>query len=96
LGVFVRDIGAFVGVGVTMLFFLSPIFYPLSSVPENLRVYVQINPIAVFVEDARRVILWHQMPDWPMFGLYFLVAFLVLMLGFTWFMKTKKAFADVL
>jgi len=65
LGVFIRDIGSIIGVVVTMLLFMSPIFYPLKAVPESLRVYCQINPIAVFVEDARRVILWGQTPDWP-------------------------------
>lgn len=96
LGVFIRDIGSITSVMVTMLFFLSPIFYPLSAVPEDLRVYCQANPIAVFVEDARRVVLWGQMPDWQWFGICFFVSLVVLVLGFAWFMKSKPAFADVL
>ncbi len=96
LGVFIRDIGSITGVVVTMLFFLSPIFYPLSAVPENLRIYCQMNPIAMFVQDARRVVLWGQMPDWCWFSIYFLISLGVFVLGFAWFMKSKKAFADVL
>ncbi len=96
LGVFVRDIGATIGILTTMLFFLSPIFYPISAVPEELRIFCRANPIAIFVEDTRRVVLWGMMPDWPWFfcGLGF--SFLMWMFGFLWFMKSKRAFADVM
>lgn len=96
LGVFIRDIGSVTHVAVTMLFFLSPIFYPLSAIPENLRLYCRLNPIAVFVQDSRRVILWGQMPDWPGFWICFFISLAVFVLGFAWFMKTKHAFADVM
>ena len=96
LGVFVRDVGATIGILTTMLFFLTPIFYPASAIPEQYRFISRINPIAIFVEDARRVVLWGLMPDWPWFfgGLVF--SLLVLIFGFVWFMKSKKAFADVI
>ena len=96
LGVFVRDIGATIGILTMMLFFLTPIFYPVSAIPEQYRFISKINPIAIFVEDARRVVLWGLMPDWPWFfgGLVF--SMLVLIFGFVWFMKSKKAFADVI
>jgi lipopolysaccharide transport system permease protein len=96
LGVFIRDVGSVTGVVVTMLFFLSPIFYPLSAVPESLRVYCRMNPIAVFVQEVRQVVLWGQIPDWQGFVICFMVSLGVLMLGFAWFMKSKRAFADVI
>jgi lipopolysaccharide transport system permease protein len=96
LGVFVRDVGATVGVLVNMLFFLSPIFYPLKAVPEGLRVFCQLNPIAIFVQDARRVVLWGQCPDWPWFFAGLAISMVIFVLGFIWFMKSKKAFADVM
>lgn len=96
LGVFVRDIGTVIGVLTTMLFFLTPIFYPISAVPEQFRIVFRINPLALFVEDARRVVLWGRPPDWSwfLFGLAFSAAALIF--GFVWFMKSKKAFADVI
>lgn len=96
LGVFIRDIGATVGVFVTMLFFLSPIFYPIKAVPDDLKIFCQLNPIAIFVEDARRVVLWGTFPDWPWFFAGFGISILIFILGFIWFMKSKKAFADVM
>jgi lipopolysaccharide transport system permease protein len=96
LGVFARDIGTVVGVVTTMLFFLTPIFYPISAVPEPFRIFCRINPIAIFVEDARRVVLWGQLPDWPLFVFGMTLSLVVVILGFVWFMKSKKAFADVI
>lgn len=96
LGVFVRDMGAVIGVLTTMLFFLTPIFYPISAVPEQFRIFCRINPIAIFVEDARRVVLWGLFPDWPRFFFGMALSVAVLIFGFLWFMKSKKAFADVI
>jgi len=96
LGVFVRDMGAVIGVLTTMLFFLTPIFYPISAVPEPFRIFCRVNPIAIFVEDARRVVLWGLFPDWPWFFFGMVLSVAVLIIGFVWFMKSKKAFADVI
>ena len=96
LGVFVRDMGAVIGVLTTMLFFLTPIFYPISAVPEWFRVFCRINPLALFVEDARRVVLWGLSPDWPWFFFGMALSGATLICGFVWFMKSKKAFADVI
>ena len=96
LGVFVRDIGTVIGVLTTMLFFLTPIFYPISAVPEQFRIFCRINPIAIFVEDARRVVLWGLFPDWSWFLFGMVLSVVVSIAGFVWFMKSKKGFADVI
>ena len=96
LGVFVRDMGTVIGVLTTILFFLTPIFYPISAVPEQFRIFCRMNPIAIFVEDARRVVLWGLFPDWPWFFFGMALSVAVLIFGFVWFMKSKKAFADVI
>ncbi|MCX5855311.1 MAG: ABC transporter permease [Deltaproteobacteria bacterium] len=96
LGVFVRDIGTVIGVLTTILFFLTPIFYPISAVPVQFRFFFRINPFALFVEDARRAVLWGLSPDWPWFFFSMGLSGVVLIFGFVWFMKSKKAFADVL
>jgi len=95
LGVFVRDIGATINIVTTMLFFLTPIFYPITAVPENLRVIFRINPLAIFVEDARRVTIWGLTPDWPWFFAGLVLSTIIFLFGYAWFMKSKKTFADV-
>jgi len=96
LGVFVRDLGTSVGIVTSMLFFLTPIFYPARAVPEAFRFICLINPMAVFIEDSRKAVLWGIFPDWQWFFLGLLLSLLIFILGFLWFMKTKKAFADVI
>jgi lipopolysaccharide transport system permease protein len=96
LGVFVRDIGTVIGVLTTTLFFLTPVFYPLRSVPERLHIFYRINPLTIFVEDARSIVLLGLFPNWPLFVFGMIFSTVVLVFGFVWFMKSKKAFADVI
>jgi lipopolysaccharide transport system permease protein len=96
IGVFVRDIGQFIGLVLTMLLFLSPIFYPASALPESIRDYLFLNPLTLIIEQARAVILYGQLPDWSSLILYYLFALLIAWTGLLWFNKTRKGFADVL
>lgn len=96
LGVYVRDVGQIISVMIPALMFLSPIFYPISSIPEDLQFLYWFNPISYFVEDTRRVIIWGEMPHWEWLAYGFLIGISVAMLGFAWFKKTRKGFADVI
>lgn len=96
LGVFIRDIGATVSIITTVFLFMSPIFYPLSSIPEQFHFLCRFNPFALFVEDARRVALWGRLPDWTAYGVGLAVSLIVFTLGYAWFVKSKRAFADVM
>ncbi len=95
LGVFLRDLAHTVGLGVTALMFVSPVFYPLASIPESARSLLALNPLAPLIEQARALALLGTFPD-PTHWLGLLVAsFLVAWAGLWWFMRTKHAFADV-
>lgn len=96
LGVYLRDIGQIVGVITQALMFLSPIFYPVSAIPEEFRPIFYWNPISYVVEDMRRIMVWGQMPDWNWLLLGTLIGSVVAILGHAWFQKTRKGFADVL
>lgn len=96
LGVYLRDIQQLVAILTQMLFFMTPIFYPISIVPERLRWILEFNPLSPIVEETRKVLLYGQLPDFSTcLGSYVLAA-VVFQLGLAWFMKTKKGFADVL
>jgi len=96
MGVFVRDIAQPVSVIVQMLFFISGIFFPPSAVPEDVRFLMEVNPFVWILEDARRTLLWGQWPDWTWLISITVLSLIVMQLGYYWFMKTKKAFADVI
>jgi lipopolysaccharide transport system permease protein len=96
LGVFVRDISYSVTLIVQVLFFVTPIFYPLDAIPEPFQTLVRLNPLTSIIENSRRVILWGGTPSWIGWAAWLLVTGMVMILGYAWFMKTKKAFADVI
>ncbi len=96
LGVFLRDVGQTIGIITTVLMFLSPVFYPVSAVPEKFRQFIMANPLTFIIEQAREVLIWGHLPNWMALGIYTLVATVVAWVGYAWFQKTRKGFADVL
>ena len=76
--------------------FLSPIFYPASAFPEEYRPLLYINPLTPVVEQARDVLFWGKAPNFAMLGIYLFATSIIAWLGFAWFQKTRKGFADVL
>ncbi|MEO6064525.1 MAG: ABC transporter permease [Lysobacterales bacterium] len=96
LGTFLRDIGQVIGIILSMLFFLSPVLYPLAAVPDKYRAWVKLNPLTPIIENARRTLVTGEVPSigdlvWPS-----ILGMAVAGLGLFWFLKTKKGFADVM
>ena len=96
IGVFIRDLKHIVNFILNAMLFLAPVFYPVDRVPESLRFLVYLNPLTVPIELGRRVTFDGLMPDWWTWGLYVLVSAAVSSIGYVWFMRTKRGFADVL
>jgi lipopolysaccharide transport system permease protein len=96
LGVFLRDVGQTIGIFTTVMMFMSPVFFPISAMPEQYRPLIMANPLTFIIEQAREVLIWGHTPDWSGVGIYTLVATTIAWLGFLWFQKTRKGFADVL
>ena len=96
LGVYLRDISQVVVSITPVLMFLSPVFYPISNLPEKYRAIVYLNPITLSVEQVRDVLLFGKSIEWSLWGVYLLVSVSIAWLGFAWFQKTRKGFADVI
>lgn len=96
LGVYLRDVGQFIGVFTTVLMFLSPIFYPVTALPDEYRHLFFANPLTPAIELVRDVLFWGRQPNWQALLIYFCVSICIAWLGFAWFQKTRKGFADVL
>jgi lipopolysaccharide transport system permease protein len=96
LGVFIRDVAQTIGLVTTVLMFLSPVFYPITAVPERFRPFIMANPLTFIIEQARDVLVWGHTPNWLGLGIYTLAASIVAWIGYFWFQKTRKGFADVL
>lgn len=96
VGVFMRDLSQAVGILTTALMFLAPVFYSIENVPPHFKPLVMANPATFIIEQARQVLVWGRAPDWFGLTVYSLISLLVAWLGFWWFQKTRKGFADVL
>ncbi|MGZ9225168.1 MAG: ABC transporter permease [Anaerolineales bacterium] len=96
LGVFVRDVGQAINIVVQVLLFVTPIFYSASQVPGALKFLVILNPLSPIIESFRRILIWNEFIDWGAWGIATLISALVAILGFAWFITTKRAFSDVM
>ena len=96
LGVYLRDIAQTMVLVSTSLLFLSPVFYPLSVMPEKARPFFYLNPLTFIIEQTRAVVLRGEMPNWKGLSLYLCGSLIISWLGFFWFQKTRKGFADVI
>ncbi|WP_144941285.1 ABC transporter permease [Paenibacillus sp. 32O-W] len=96
LGTYFRDIGHFIGIIISALMFLSPIFYPVSNIPEDFQAIYYFNPLSYVVEDMRQILVFGQTPDWNWIIWGSLIGVGISALGFLWFNKTRGGFADVL
>lgn len=96
LGVFIRDIQHVVGIVLQVMFFMTPVFYPIENVPEKFRPILEMNPLSPILEQGRQVMIFNQVPDAWIWFKSFIISALVLHLGYIWFKTTKRGFADVL
>ncbi|MCX6050893.1 MAG: ABC transporter permease [Campylobacterales bacterium] len=96
LGVYARDISAVIGVVLNMLMFLSPVFYPLSAIPQNLQWLFELNPVTLIIESCRGAFMYGVYPEWEKLGIYLICSLLVWLLGYKVFNATRGGFADVI
>lgn len=96
LGVFIRDLQAAVTPAVTILMFLSCIFYPLSAVPQTLRPFIQLNPMADLVQSARDAVMLDVIPDWRIWIGLLGSGVVLFVVGLWVFRSFRGAFADII
>jgi len=95
LGVFVRDLGEVVTFALTAMLFLSPVFYPIESVPESFRWLIELNPLTRPIAQLREVAYLGTLPDlraWlGLCGVLYVFAWL----GHRFFLRSRRDFSDV-
>ena len=96
LGVYLRDLGQLMSVVVSMLMFMSAVFYPLSALPPSWQPVLGLNPLVVVIEQSRRVLVQGQAPGWRYLVLGSLLMLLVCEMSYRLFNRARRGFADVL
>lgn len=94
LNVFYSDVQHLLEIFLQIWFWLTPIIYPISLVPERFRGIYHLNPAVLFVEAYRDVLLHNQFPSFAELLTLFLIGLGFLILGHLIFLGYNKRFAE--
>jgi lipopolysaccharide transport system permease protein len=75
--------------------FLSSVFFPIDSVPRGARWVVELNPLAIIIDEARGSFMYGQWPELRLLASVLLLSLVIAVLGYAAFMRLKPGFADV-
>ena len=96
VGVFIRDIVQGISLVLMAWMYLTPIIYPESLVPAAYRGAINLNPFTSLVRNYRRILLEGLSPDWAGLAYFAVCAAVAFLLGYWWFARSRKNFADVI
>lgn len=93
--VYVHDVEYLVGIVLSMLFFLTPIVYPLSMVPEKYHIFFDLSPVAALTQDWRGVLLEGHM-DMLYFAYVLLTAVILSAFAYAVYKRTSVRLGELL
>lgn len=96
MGAYLRDMSQITAMLTSVLMFLSPVFYPVSALPESYRPLIYLNPLTTVIEQLRMVMLEGALPDMAAYCGFLGFSLVAAWLGFAFFQKIRRGFADVL
>ncbi|ABE49537.1 ABC transporter permease [Methylobacillus flagellatus] len=96
LNVFFRDVGQFFGIVLSFWFWLTPIVYPVSILPERVQDYMRLNPMARLMEAFQGILVQAKWPDWYSLWPVFALSIVLCLLGLSLFRKHAGDMVDEL
>jgi len=96
LNVFFRDVGQFVTIAMQFWFWLTPIVYPATILPPEVRAMLAWNPMVPLIGAYQAVLVHGAGPDWPAIGWVALLALLLCAFGMRLFRKRAGEMVDEL
>ena len=96
IDVYIRDLEYIINVILMLLFYLTPVLYSSTNLPEHLRWVFKINPMAYIIESYKSVLYYKQLPDVWGLVIVAIISSLVLLIGYAVFKKLEKGFAEEL
>ena len=96
LNVFFRDVGQFFSIFLQFWFWLTPIVYPITVLPERFRHLMMFNPMAIFIDAYQTILVARKWPDWQALGGLALLASVLCWLGFHLFRRHVGEMLDEL
>jgi lipopolysaccharide transport system permease protein len=96
LNVFFRDVGQLVGIALQFWFWLTPIVYPASILPESIRPLIEANPMAALIAAYQGIFVYGQWPNWMSLWPITLLAVIFCLVGMRLFRKRSGEMVDEL
>ncbi len=94
--VFIRDVGTVFGIFLQLWFWMTPIVYPPSVVPDHLRWLVELNPMTPVIAVYQNAILLNEFPDWSTLIVPAAIAFALFLVSFFVFKRASPELVDAL
>jgi lipopolysaccharide transport system permease protein len=88
-----RDLTFLVTFGVQLAMYATPVIYPVSSIPEKYRIFIELNPMSAIIESFRAAYLGGPVP-WGQLGISAAVTGFLLLLGIIVFNRVERTFMD--
>jgi lipopolysaccharide transport system permease protein len=90
-----RDVGVALGLLLQIWMFASPVVYPLSAVPQRIRLLYELNPMVGIIENFRRVLVQGGGLDSRSFAISALISIVLLTAGYIYFKRVEATIADI-
>jgi ABC-type polysaccharide/polyol phosphate export permease len=94
--VFLRDLRYIIQHVLLVAFFLTPIMYDFSIVPERFHWILKLNPMTTVIDSYRGIFLYGTWPHWRNLGFVLVLAILLFAMGAWVFHRSKETFAEYL
>jgi len=96
LNVFYRDVQHLLGNILTFVFFLCPVVYPRTNIPERARFWIELNPLALVTEFYQMILVEGVLPSLGQLAYFALTAVVFLALGVMIHQRNREQFAEAL
>jgi lipopolysaccharide transport system permease protein len=88
-----RDLSFFIQFAIQLAMYATPVIYPMSSVPEKYRLYIELNPMSAIIRSFRAIFLGGEIP-WQQLEISAAMTIMLLICGIAIFNKVEKTFMD--
>lgn len=94
INIYIKDTEYLIQFLINMLFYATPILYPTTLFPENIRWLLYLNPLTELIDAYRNIFMYHQLP--AINGIIYLIAItiIIFIVGYMIFKKLEKGFAE--
>jgi len=96
MNVFLRDIGQVIPIILQMLFWFTPIVYPVTIIPEVYRHWLNLNPMYPIIDAYQQILVYGNSPQWEGVLTILAVGIILSIVGLFMFRRSSAEMVDAL